>query len=357
MANPEHVAILKSSVVEWNEWRESHPETVPDLTEANFENANLQRANLASADLSRSNFLLANFRDADLKKAKLVSAHFIFTNFYWADLRGADLSDAILRKASFEGARLEGASFAGADLMLADLIGTRLSEADFSDCTFGHTVIANTDLSRVKGLSKIRHFSPSSIGVDTLYHSGGALPEVFLRGAGMPDTMVRFIQDQIANVPTIQFYSCFISYSHKDEAFAQKLFTRLQGSGIRVWYAPEDMKGGRTLHDQIDQAIRLHDKLLLVLSDASILSDWVVTEIKRAWRKQGQGDQVLFPIRLIDMHTLREWTCFDADFGRDLANEVRQYFIPDFSNWQDETAFDAAFKRLLADLKASEQGK
>lgn len=36
-----------------------------------------------------------------------------------------------------------------------------------------------------------------------------------------------------------------------------------------VWYAPEEMKGGRKLHDQIDDALRVHDKLLLVLSEAS----------------------------------------------------------------------------------------
>ena len=31
MANPEHLAILKRGVEVWNEWREDHPETRPDL--------------------------------------------------------------------------------------------------------------------------------------------------------------------------------------------------------------------------------------------------------------------------------------------------------------------------------------
>ncbi|MGA2852744.1 MAG: hypothetical protein ABSE90_01235 [Verrucomicrobiota bacterium] len=30
------------------------------------------------------------------------------------------------------------------------------------------------------------------------------------------------------------------------------------------------------------------------------------------------------------LETLRDWTCFDADRGKDLAKEVREYFIPDF---------------------------
>jgi hypothetical protein len=36
----------------------------------------------------------------------------------------------------------------------------------------------------------------------------------------------------------------------------------------------------------------------------------------------------LFPIRLTDFETLRDWTCFDADTGKDLAVEVREYFAP-----------------------------
>jgi len=31
MANPEHLEILKRSVKEWNQWRETHPNVRPDL--------------------------------------------------------------------------------------------------------------------------------------------------------------------------------------------------------------------------------------------------------------------------------------------------------------------------------------
>ena len=47
------------------------------------------------------------------------------------------------------------------------------------------------------------------------------------------------------------------------------------------------------------------------------------TEKKRKRRR-------LFPIRPTDFETLRDWTCFDADNGKDLAVVVREYFIPDF---------------------------
>ena len=54
---------------------------------------------------------------------------------------------------------------------------------------------------------------------------------------------------------------------------------------------------------------------------------------------------------------MRDRTCFAADTGKDLAVEVREYFILDFSNWKDHDDFEAAFARLLADMKAGESKK
>jgi hypothetical protein len=48
-------------------------------------------------------------------------------------------------------------------------------------------------------------------------------------------------------------------------------------------------------------AIRLRDKLLLILSEHSIKSDWVEDEVTRAFEEERKRDQiVLFPIRLDD---------------------------------------------------------
>jgi hypothetical protein len=66
------------------------------------------------------------------------------------------------------------------------------------------------------------------------------------------------------------------------------------------------------------------------------------------------GRWKLFPIRLVDFDTLRHWECFDADTGKDLAVEVREYFIPDFTRWKDHDTFERAFARFLKDLQATE---
>jgi len=151
-------------------------------------------------------------------------------------------------------------------------------------------------------------------------------------------------------------YSCFISYSFADEAFCQQLYDRLRLAGVQVWFATHDIKGGQKIRTQVTQAIGRYDKLLLVLSESSIKSNWVDHELYTAFhREKAEGRQVLFPIRLVPYDALRQWQAFDADTGRDLAREIREYFIPDFSGWQDGDAFDAAVTQLLTSLRKSDE--
>jgi len=153
----------------------------------------------------------------------------------------------------------------------------------------------------------------------------------------------------------IQFYSCFISYSTQDQDFADRVHADLQSKGVRCWFAPHDVKGGRKIHEQIDEAIRLYDKLLLILSRNSMKSEWVKTEIAKARKREVRDrGRVLFPIGLTSFDAIREWEAFDADIGKDMAREIREYFIPDFSNWKDQASYQKAFDRLVNDLKADE---
>jgi hypothetical protein len=80
-----------------------------------------------------------------------------------------------------------------------------------------------------------------------------------------------------------EFYSCFISYSSKDAAFASRLHAELEKNGVRCWYAPEDIKIGKEFRQTIDDAIREYDKLLLVLSEHSVRSSWVQDEVAQEY--------------------------------------------------------------------------
>jgi hypothetical protein len=149
------------------------------------------------------------------------------------------------------------------------------------------------------------------------------------------------------------FYSCFISYSTHDQEFAKRLYADLQNNNVRCWFAPHDIQGGKKIHEQIDEAIRAYDRVLLILSDASMGSEWVKTEVANARQKEkNQSTRVLFPISLVPYETIRLWKNFDADTGKDSAREVREYYIPDFSEWENHDKYQVAFERLIQDLKA-----
>jgi hypothetical protein len=174
--------------------------------------------------------------------------------------------------------------------------------------------------------------------------------EIFFRGCGLVDHDIDYFRSLIGS--PVQFYSAFISHSTANAEFASRLHERMRAENLRVWYAPEDMKGGRLLRDQINQAIRIHDKLVLVLSEASMPSNWVAHEIIEARKaERASGAQKLFPIRLADFEAVRAWELPDDDTGEDLARYVRRYHILDFTKWKDHDAFEAAFVRLLRDLQ------
>ena len=359
MANPEHLEILKQGVEAWNKWRRKH-RVVPDLCVANLHGANLYNIDLSHADLGGANLINTNLNNADLSNTDLSNADLRGTdlnnvNLGVANLSGADLKRATLFNADLRYANLSNANLRGADLYNVDLSHAKATDADFTDASLTFITFADNDLSEVKGLKTVRHDGPSSIGVDTLYKSGGKIPEAFLRGCGVPDDFIAFIPSHFGVQQAIQFYSCFISYSTRDEEFARQLYSRMRDEKLRVWFAPEDIKGGEKLYEQIERAIQVHDRLLIVLSERSLQSKWVMTEIRRARKVElKENRRKLFPIRLVDYETLQAWECFDADTAEDLASEVRQYFIPDFSNWKEHDDFEKAFARLLRDLRAEE---
>jgi hypothetical protein len=142
------------------------------------------------------------------------------------------------------------------------------------------------------------------------------------------------------------YASVFISYSTDDEDFAQRLHTDLQNRGVNCWFAPHDLKIGDKLRTQTYEAIQKKDKLLLVLSEHAVKSDWVEREVELAFERERQppATLVLFPIRLDDavMQTPAPW-----------AGDIRRIrFIGDFRQWQDETAYQQSLQRLLRDLYA-----
>jgi len=234
------------------------------------------------------------------------------------------------------------------DLSEADLSGARLSGAYLTGAFFYQTIVGNVDLSQARGLDQVQHRGPSTIGIDTICRSKGEIPESFLRDAGAPDTFITFARSLVGKA--IEFYSCFISYSSKDQGFAERLHADLQAQHLRVWFAPEDLKTGDRFQERIEESTRLYDKVMIVLSEASVQSRWVEREVNAASeREERENRTVLFPIRIDEavMNAPQPWA----------ADIRRSRHIGDFRGWKDHDSYQKAFQRLLRDLAPTPTSK
>jgi hypothetical protein len=261
----------------------------------------------------------------------------IHPNLIDANLSGANLCDVNLCDAV-----LFGANLTGTDLYRTNLTGAKLEGANLTGAKLYETIFGNVDLSSVMGLETCVHHGPSTIDHRTLQKSG-PLPLAFLRGVGLSDNLIEYLPS-LLNQP-IQHYSCFISYRAKgdDEEFARRLYDSLQGKGVRCWFAPHDLPIGAKTWDAIDEAIKLRDKLLVILSENSIASDWVEDEVQKAFAEErDRKELVLFPVRIDDavMETPEPW----ARKLRDQRN------VGDFRRWKDHDAYQQSCARVLRDL-------
>jgi TIR domain/Pentapeptide repeats (8 copies) len=333
MANPEHVQLLRQGLEALCAWRETNQRAPLQLIEADLKGLVLNGANLWFADVTG-----ADLRNTQMQDARL----------WRAVMRGADLRGADLRSAQLDGADLSGADLRGADLQRAHLHGATFNEcvvgnANLMNASIGLTVWINVDLSEARGLDTIHHVAPSVIGVETLYLSHGKIPDIFLRGCGLPESIVTYVGSLMGRA--LEYFSCFISFTNADDDFTERLYNDLQAAGVRCWRWREDARWGRALMGEIDRAIRVYDKLIVVCSEHSLNAEPVIREIERALkREQREGKEVLFPIRLDD-------AVFASDHH--LQADLASRYIGDFRDWRTPASYWAALARLIRDLRSA----
>ena len=353
MANMEHVQLVRRGRDVAARWREANPNEAFDLNAAymsyvrapqvNISGSDLRHADLMGAVLRRANlsgcFLNpCHLYHADLREADLTSALFNGANMRGADLRGANLTDADLDRtilsdanlsganltnanlarsslvgANLTGANLTGASFAGADLVRSNLTdatlsstdlfqtkiwGCALNGADLTGAGLGYTVFQDCDLRATVGLEQARHDAPSTIGVDTIYRSGGLIPAAFLAGAGVPGSVASF-QETIAAAPPA-LSECYISCRDEDEEFARELSNGLSALGVSNWVFSQRVRGSALVsrlsssdQEEVERWLRNYDKLIVVASARALDTEAILNDITAARNKQQSADRWL----------------------------------------------------------------
>ena len=147
----------------------------------------------------------------------------------------------------------------------------------------------------------------------------------------------------------LQISPLFISYSHGDGAFVDKLESKLNEKGIRFWRDTHEMRAGR-IETQIDRAISQNRTVLLILSEHSLSSDWVEHEVRmaRSLEKEMARD-VLCPVALGDSWKESKWP-------KRVMEQIMEYNILDFSEWEDDSKFEGMFRKLIDGLELFYKG-
>lgn len=351
MANIELVQIVKRGRDAVASWREENPNTLMDLNECYMSHARIPMVNLRGADMRNGDFMGAMVRRADLSNSYMNNVH-----FYRADLRETDMSRAIasganlrgadmrnanlsginldgatlseanlsgadltnanldrsnLDRVNFTGANLTGASFNGASLSRTNLSEATLNaadfyeavlndvitgDADFNNCIIGYTVFQNCAMDAAQGLDSVRHDAPSTIGLDTLLRSRGALPQSFILGSGIP-VAVAGIQDSVADAP-VTTLEVHISCANEDIDFARQLEANLRDQGVRTWVFAEGFRGNPLVdrrassgEEEIERWVRHYDRIIVVCTAAGLESETVRNDITAAQEAENTNDR------------------------------------------------------------------
>lgn len=351
--------LLLTDRVAWNAWRAASPLVRPNLVGVNLEGLDLRGADLRSADLrdailSRANVAGCSFHNATLIGANLTDTVADDATFFDCFLSGADLTGASLVRANFLQVIADDADFGKSDLRKARIEDSVLDGAKLNHAEVSSTAFLNLDLSTLE-LKGAKVLGPCDIGVRTLELTAASLGacnsdqhalEFFLQECGLSEAAIEYFRSRLGQ--PVQYFTAFISYSHADRAFAKRLRQYLHSRGIRSWLDEHDLLPGARILEGINEAIRIHDRIVLCCSKSSLTSWWVKDEIRKGQEKERKlGRDVIVPV-LLDDYLLADW-----DDG--LAADVRSRNAADFRNWdKDSKVFDNAARRLSDALIAAQ---
>lgn len=142
----------------------------------------------------------------------------------------------------------------------------------------------------------------------------------------------------------------FISHSSKDKKFVRHLKDCLLENTIDTWLDEDQLEFGDSLINKLENALDETSHLVIVLSPASIESDWVKFELKKALINQKTGlTQKIIPIKYRDCKIPDELS--DLVYA-DLSEEV---VLPTDSNRVKfiSNGFDNFFLKLVKGIRNS----
>jgi len=93
----------------------------------------------------------------------------------------------------------------------------------------------------------------------------------------------------------------FISYSHKDKKFVDKLAMQLVSRNVNVWLDRWELAVGDSIVDRVQDAVDGSSALLVILSKASTGSEWCKKELSAGLLRELEEKRVVvMPVMLED---------------------------------------------------------
>ncbi len=131
----------------------------------------------------------------------------------------------------------------------------------------------------------------------------------------------------------------FISYSHNDHDFVERLSNDLLKNGFFVWWDEWEINVGDSLISKIEDGISCSSNLVIVLSHNSVDSPWVREELKAALIMQLEEKRVIVLPALIDDCTIplflkdKKYADFRENYEQGLAAIIKAIQPPDLGNY------------------------
>ena len=137
----------------------------------------------------------------------------------------------------------------------------------------------------------------------------------------------------------------FISYSTKDQEYADKVYKHLTANGLNVWMASHDIHGGEDFANEITNAVNGCDTFVFVMSKNSDDSPHCINELSLAF----SGRKRIIPIRIEDFNLSKtstyflqraQWVNAVESFESGLDEVFAQI------NKKEEVVFNTGFKKF-----------
>ncbi|GAA1365387.1 toll/interleukin-1 receptor domain-containing protein [Streptomyces beijiangensis] len=322
-----------------------------DLSDCTFDGCHFERVNAVQSD-----FIDARFQGCTIESTAFYSSDF-FRATFTASRCGSNFREAFFVQAQFLEMAFFGSVFEEAVFGFNVFEKTLLAATTFNSSRvlgpsrFDAATVANALALNIFVLNRNKKEDPSEQVALESVRAIRSLAEFFVASGVDPGTVHARLKGSLFEAPSAH-PSVFISYSARDTEFASMLQSRLDREGIDAWFAPHDIQGGRTVQEQLIHEIQERSGVVLILSEASMASAWVTTEILLALQSERQtGRRMLFPVRLVDEDRLRSWHMVDTEEGYSVAHRLREDPIPDFSPERTEEEMEDAFITLLRNLR------